>query len=124
MRLTRSAFLSPSSAVLARRRAGRRDGSRAPALGADLLQMCEQAKGKNNKAVIASNIMYIVGQVCVCHCGHVAFANAFCLFVVPYQLRACVCVCALRRTHVMRMPVSPFSESALALSEDCCDKAV
>lgn len=24
--------------------------------------MCEQKKGKDNKAIIASNIMYIVGQ--------------------------------------------------------------
>ena len=28
----------------------------------DLLGMCEQKKGKDNKAVIASNIMYVVGQ--------------------------------------------------------------
>eukprot|EP01095_Lingulamoeba_sp_RSL-Kostka_P013243 TRINITY_DN5432_c0_g1_i1.p1 TRINITY_DN5432_c0_g1~~TRINITY_DN5432_c0_g1_i1.p1 ORF type:complete len:598 (+),score=183.73 TRINITY_DN5432_c0_g1_i1:1-1794(+) len=28
----------------------------------DLLEMCEKTSGKNNKAVIASNIMYIVGQ--------------------------------------------------------------
>ena len=28
----------------------------------DLLGMCEQKKGKDNKAIIASNIMYIVGQ--------------------------------------------------------------
>ena len=29
----------------------------------DLLGLCEQKKGKDNKAIIASNIMYIVGQV-------------------------------------------------------------
>ena len=28
----------------------------------DLLGLCEQKKGKDNKAIIASNIMYIVGQ--------------------------------------------------------------
>ena len=28
----------------------------------DLLGLCEQKRGKNNKAVIASNIMYVVGQ--------------------------------------------------------------
>lgn len=28
----------------------------------DLLNLCEQRRGKNNKAVIASNIMYVVGQ--------------------------------------------------------------
>merc|ERR1719188_371719 len=28
----------------------------------DLLGLCEQKKGKDNKAVIASNIMYVVGQ--------------------------------------------------------------
>ena len=28
----------------------------------DLLGMCEAVKGKNNKAVVASNIMYVVGQ--------------------------------------------------------------
>jgi len=28
----------------------------------DLLRMCEEQKGKDNKAVVASNIMYIVGQ--------------------------------------------------------------
>ena len=28
----------------------------------DLLGMCEQKRGKDNKAIIASNIMYIVGQ--------------------------------------------------------------
>ena len=28
----------------------------------DLLGMCEKVKGKNNKAVVASNIMYVVGQ--------------------------------------------------------------
>lgn len=28
----------------------------------DLLGLCEQKRGKDNKAVIASNIMYIVGQ--------------------------------------------------------------
>ena len=29
----------------------------------DLLGLCEQKRGKDNKAIIASNIMYIVGQV-------------------------------------------------------------
>ena len=29
----------------------------------DLLNLCEQKKGKDHKAVIASNIMYVVGQV-------------------------------------------------------------
>lgn len=29
---------------------------------ADLLGLCEQKRGKDNKAVIASNIMYVVGQ--------------------------------------------------------------
>lgn len=28
----------------------------------DLLGLCEQKRGKDNKAIIASNIMYIVGQ--------------------------------------------------------------
>ena len=28
----------------------------------DLLGLCEQKKGKDNKAIIASNIMYVVGQ--------------------------------------------------------------
>ena len=28
----------------------------------ELLGMCEQKRGKDNKAIIASNIMYIVGQ--------------------------------------------------------------
>jgi exportin-1 len=28
----------------------------------DLLKLCEEQRGKNNKAVVASNIMYIVGQ--------------------------------------------------------------
>jgi exportin-1 len=28
----------------------------------DLLGLCEQKRGKDNKAVIASNIMYVVGQ--------------------------------------------------------------
>eukprot|EP01051_Picozoa_sp_SAG22_P016881 SAG22_NODE_2483_length_2525_cov_5.067601_7_plen_55_part_00 len=28
----------------------------------DLLSLCETKKGKDNKAVIASNIMYVVGQ--------------------------------------------------------------
>ena len=28
----------------------------------DLLNLCEQTRGKDNKAVIASNIMYVVGQ--------------------------------------------------------------
>lgn len=28
----------------------------------DLLNLCEQKKGKDHKAVIASNIMYVVGQ--------------------------------------------------------------
>ena len=28
----------------------------------DLLGLCEQKKGKDNKAIIASNIMYIVSQ--------------------------------------------------------------
>jgi exportin-1 len=28
----------------------------------DLLKLCEEQKGKSNKAVVASNIMYIVGQ--------------------------------------------------------------
>jgi len=27
-----------------------------------LLNLCEQKKGKENKAVVASNIMYVVGQ--------------------------------------------------------------
>ncbi len=27
-----------------------------------LLRLCEEVKGKDNKAVVASNIMYIVGQ--------------------------------------------------------------
>jgi len=29
---------------------------------ADLLGLCEQKRGKDNKAIIASNIMYVVGQ--------------------------------------------------------------
>lgn len=29
---------------------------------ADLLGLCEQKRGKDNKSVIASNIMYVVGQ--------------------------------------------------------------
>ena len=28
----------------------------------ELLGLCEQKRGKDNKAIIASNIMYIVGQ--------------------------------------------------------------
>ena len=28
----------------------------------DLLGLCEQKRGKDNKAIIASNIMYVVGQ--------------------------------------------------------------
>ena len=28
----------------------------------ELLGLCEQKKGKDNKAIIASNIMYVVGQ--------------------------------------------------------------
>lgn len=28
----------------------------------DLLGLCEMKRGKDNKAIIASNIMYIVGQ--------------------------------------------------------------
>lgn len=28
----------------------------------DLLGLCEQKKGKDNKAIVASNIMYVVGQ--------------------------------------------------------------
>ena len=28
----------------------------------DLLRLCEEQRGKDNKAVVASNIMYIVGQ--------------------------------------------------------------
>ena len=28
----------------------------------DLLSLCEQKRGKDNKAIIASNIMYVVGQ--------------------------------------------------------------
>jgi hypothetical protein len=28
----------------------------------DLLQLCEQKRGKDHKAVVASNIMYVVGQ--------------------------------------------------------------
>ena len=28
----------------------------------ELLSLCEQKRGKDNKAVVASNIMYIVGQ--------------------------------------------------------------
>ena len=28
----------------------------------DLLNLCEMKRGKDNKAVIASNIMYVVGQ--------------------------------------------------------------
>jgi exportin-1 len=28
----------------------------------DLLNLCEQKRGKDNKAVVASNIMYVVGQ--------------------------------------------------------------
>lgn len=28
----------------------------------DLLGLCEQKRGKDNKAVVASNIMYVVGQ--------------------------------------------------------------
>lgn len=31
-------------------------------LSQDLLGLCEQKRGKDNKAIIASNIMYIVGQ--------------------------------------------------------------
>ena len=33
----------------------------------DLLRLCEEQRGKDNKAVVASNIMYIVGK-CVCVC--------------------------------------------------------
>jgi exportin-1 len=29
----------------------------------DLLRLCEEQRGKDNKAVIAANIMYVVGQV-------------------------------------------------------------
>jgi len=28
----------------------------------DLLGLCEQKRGKDNKAIVASNIMYVVGQ--------------------------------------------------------------
>ena len=28
----------------------------------DLLSLCEMKRGKENKAVVASNIMYVVGQ--------------------------------------------------------------
>ena len=33
-----------------------------PSLKQDLLGLCEQKRGKDNKAIIASNIMYVVGQ--------------------------------------------------------------
>ena len=29
----------------------------------DLLKLCEDVRGKDNKAVVASNIMYIVGKI-------------------------------------------------------------
>lgn len=29
----------------------------------DLLRLCEEQRGKDNKAVVASNIMYIVGKL-------------------------------------------------------------
>jgi len=34
----------------------------------DLLRLCEEQRGKDNKAVVASNIMYIVGELCVYVC--------------------------------------------------------
>ena len=58
-------------------------------LAADLLQMCEHAKGKNNKAVIASNIMYIVGQVWGRHSAAPRMAHR-----THAALHSCGCVCA------------------------------
>lgn len=44
----------------------------------DLLGLCEMKRGKDNKAVIASNIMYIVGQY-----------PRFLRVPTPYSLRYC-----------------------------------
>ena len=51
----------------------------------DLLGLCEQKKGKDNKAIIASNIMYIVGQYPRFLRAHWRFlkVNYFSKFVVP-----------------------------------------
>ena len=51
----------------------------------DLLGLCEQKKGKDNKAIIASNIMYIVGQYPRFLRAHWRFlkVNYFSKLVVP-----------------------------------------
>ena len=39
----------------------------------ELLNLCEQKKGKDNKAIVAANIMYVVGQFSRFLVSHWAF---------------------------------------------------
>ena len=61
----------------------------------DLLGLCEQKKGKDNKAIIASNIMYIVGQY-----PRYEFLSLYQSDCMSVSESLCVFVCSL--THTKR----------------------
>lgn len=75
----------------------------------DLLNLCEKTRGKDNKAVIASNIMYVVGQYPRFLRAHWKFLKTVVnkLFEFMHELHPGVQVlraCALSWQHALFLP--------------------
>lgn len=81
----------------------------------DLLGLCEQKRGKDNKAIIASNIMYVVGQYPRFLRAHWRFLKTVVnkLFEFMHGQYCCtfVCFCVLYKMYFLGLKWEGFCDS-------------